>query len=202
MIFDENGSQMLEKGISEYELYPYGSYVYGKTNKGWNVYNLDKYASEANDPSPMCKIYFKNCSMSRDGATLLGFDGDIYLSRTDEGMLCFFNLSEEERERARQEEMDEQELQYRNKLILMLFMNNMMATQSQINQMNNIYNSYNSHSRSRDAIERDIAKYQERIEFCESHMNDGIAEGMGYTNIIGNYNRMIQERHQELSYAH
>lgn len=200
MVFDEAGRQMIEHGITEYELYPYGSYIYGKSEQGWNIYILDKYDSEWNDSSPISKIYFEDCRITLDGALLLAENGDIYLSRTDEGMLILMNLSEEERN-THQEELVAQQ---RRQLMMLIFANMISAGQNQINQinqMNDIYDTYNVSTRSKEAIEADIAKYKERINYCESHMSDGTAEGIGYRNIIGNYNRMIQEREQELLYA-
>lgn len=197
MVFDETGREMIEHGITEYELYPYGSYIYGKSDQGWNVYSLDKYDSEWNDTTPLCKIYFEKCKITLDGALLLDSNGDVYLSRTDEGYMMFMNISEEERN-SQQEEMIAQQ---RQQLMMLIFANIISANQNQINQMNNLYDSYNVSTRSEEAIKADIAKYKERINYCESHISDGTAEGMGYRNIIGNYKRMIQEREQELLYA-
>lgn len=63
-------------------------------------------------------------------------------------------------------------------------------------------NSYQRSGRSRSAIEADITKYKKRIAECERYMqNGGIAEGMGYREIIAKYQQMINECYRELQYA-
>lgn len=191
-VISQKGVPMINKTFDEYELYPYGTYFFGKTTDGWNAYNLSE-----NDPESMFTIDFEDCRVTSDGMLLLA-NGDVFLSRTDEGELLVFNISEEER---KQERLEQEEAE-RLRLMALIFMNMNAASASQIQQMNNIYsNTYEVYSRPRSQIEADIAKYEREKSFCESHMNDGIAEGMGYSNIISNYNSMIQEREQELRYA-
>ena len=199
MAYDETGAEIIPCGITDYKLYPYGSFLYGKSDNGWNVYDLCKYENGKRYKTPMYKIYFKNCMINADGATLLGQDNKIYLSRTDEGTLCLFEINEYGGLEAPgyREKMERQNAY---QLLLLMLMNQSM-TQSQINQIPQVYSNYEISSRSRSEIERDIAKYQREINFCESHINDGIAEGMGYSGIISNYNQMIRDCQNELRYA-
>lgn len=190
-VISSKGIPMIDKKFEQYELYPYGGYVYGKTTDGWNAYDLSE-----DNPESYFTIDFDDCRATSDGM-ILSANGDIYLSRTDEGILMAFNLSEEERKQERLEQEEAMRLQ----LLALIFMNMNAASASQIQQMNNVYDSYNVSSRSRSQIEADITKYEREKSFCESHKGDGIAEGMGYSSIISNYDRMIQDRQQELQYA-
>lgn len=68
----------------------------------------------------------------------------------------------------------------------------------QYSQMNNLYQNYNVYDRSRETIEAEIRKYEKEEAYCESHLSDGIAVGMGYSGIISKYDNMIEDRRQEL----
>lgn len=199
-VFDENGNSMLNNGISEYCLYPYGSFLYGKSSNGWNLYTLDKIQSDSNNKSPYFNIYFKDCVITADGAILKGFDDDVFLSRTDEGYMTLTNLSEEERNQAMYQDINEQE-RINNNLMLLSMIFNSSISSSQAYDVGDYYSGFGASMRSKADIERDIAKYKREIAFCESHQNDGIAEGMGYSGIISNYSNMIEQCERELQFA-
>ena len=64
--------------------------------------------------------------------------------------------------------------------------------------MNQLYESQNIYSRDRETIENEIAKFEKRKFEAEQRMGDGIAESMGYGQIVSRYNEMIEDRKREL----
>lgn len=188
---DTDGLDLIPETFYDYKFYPLSSdddIVFGKTEKGWNAYDL-----RFPDHSRFYKFYFTECRETNDGMILLDSNGDVYRVFTDEGWLMTMNLSEEERNQQEEQERIKKNLQ----LLQMVFLCQQYQ-QSQLNNAYNYYENYNISFRDNNKIKAEIDEYKKRIEFCESHMNDGIAEGIGYRSIISSYEDMIRNRQMEM----
>lgn len=178
-----NGEKVLPEDFDKYVKYPSGKYLWVSVNGKWNAYDVTGVKIKK-----MSNIDFDECMATADGV-LLKFGSDVILAQTDKRNMTFVNISEQERIN---------EKNRRNLLLLSMIFSQMNYNNYQYSQMNNLYESYDIYGRSRESIEAEIKKYEKEKAYCESHLNDGIAVGMGYSGIISKYDNMIEDRKQEL----
>ena len=138
---------------------------------------------------------FNEIQVMRDGV-MAQLGNKAYYVYHDEGDV-YFQKVEEENRYSYSNSNEEQKITIDAQLLLMLFMNQ-QVNNSQIRRMNQLYESQNIYSRDRETIEKEIAKFEKRKFEAEQRMGDGIAESMGYGQIVSRYNEMIEDRKREL----
>ena len=188
-IIDKNGDYLLNRSFDNYIIHPTGGYIWIEDNDRWDVIELKGKLEVRNNKS------FNEIQVMRDGA-MAQLGNKAYYVYHDEGDV-YFQKVEEENRYSYSNSNEEQKITIDAQLLLMLFMNQQMNN-SQIRRMNQLYESQNIYSRDRETIEKEIAKFEKRKFEAEQRMGDGIAESMGYGQIVSRYNEMIEDRKREL----
>ena len=188
-IIDENGNYLFEHSFDNYIMHPTGGYMWIEFNDKWDIVELNEKLEVRNNKS------FNEIQVMRDGV-MAQLGNKAYYVYHDEGDV-YFQKVEKENRYSYSNSNEEQKITIDAQLLLMLFMNQQMNN-SQIRRMNQLYESQNIYSRDRETIEKEIAKFEKRKFEAEQRMGDGIAESMGYGQIVSRYNEMIEDRKREL----
>lgn len=184
-LINEKGELVISSGFDSYlRDYFNQNVLWIKKGEKWGAFDFGK------AKSLLVTYKYDNCQYANNGMILKG-GNDVFFAQWDQGSLLFYNLSEQERERERQ--------QYNNILFMMMFNQMNSFNNMQISQMNNLYQNYGVRGRSRDQIKRDLDHLRELQ--TQAHGSGGIAESIGYNRIQSTYQQMITEREREYQMA-